>query len=63
MEGEQGECIGSTKGGDRDQLELPPNQVEFVRKLALPEEDRHRILYENARRLFRLPLPPGSAGA
>ncbi|MFO8007157.1 MAG: glycoside hydrolase family 3 C-terminal domain-containing protein, partial [Candidatus Brocadiia bacterium] len=34
MEGEQGECLASQNGGDRDQLELPENQVEFVRKLA-----------------------------
>lgn len=34
MEGEDGECIGSMNGGDRDRLELPPNQVEFVRNIA-----------------------------
>ena len=32
--------------------------VEFVRQLSLPDADRDKILYENARRLFRLPLPP-----
>jgi len=31
--------------------------VEFVEQLELPEPDRHAILYENARRLFSLPLP------
>jgi predicted TIM-barrel fold metal-dependent hydrolase len=32
--------------------------VEFVPPLELAESDRRRIMYENARRLFRLPLPP-----
>jgi uncharacterized protein len=32
--------------------------VEFVRQLELPEQDLRLIMYENARRLFRLPLPP-----
>lgn len=32
--------------------------VEFVRQLKLAESDRLRIMYENARQLFRLPLPP-----
>jgi predicted TIM-barrel fold metal-dependent hydrolase len=32
--------------------------VEFVRQLKMPESDRHAMLYENARRLFKLPLPP-----
>jgi hypothetical protein len=32
--------------------------VEFVRQLKLPEQDRALILYENSRRLFKLPLPP-----
>lgn len=32
--------------------------VEFVRQLTLTPGDRHAIMYENARRLFRLPLPP-----
>lgn len=31
--------------------------VEFVNQLRLSDADRHAILYENARRLFRLPLP------
>jgi uncharacterized protein len=31
--------------------------VEFVRQLKLPPADRHAILYENSRRLFKLPLP------
>jgi predicted TIM-barrel fold metal-dependent hydrolase len=35
--------------------------VEFVRQLKMPEPDRHAILYENARRLFKLPLPPLAA--
>jgi predicted TIM-barrel fold metal-dependent hydrolase len=35
--------------------------VEFVRQLKLPEEDRQAILYENARKLFRIPLPPAAA--
>lgn len=30
--------------------------VEFVRQLRLPAPDLHAIMYENARRLFRLPL-------
>ena len=32
--------------------------VEFVRQLKLSDEQRQAILYENARRLFKLPLPP-----
>ena len=35
--------------------------VEFVRQLKMPEAHRHAIMYENARRLFRLPLPPADA--
>jgi uncharacterized protein len=35
--------------------------VEFVRQLKMPEADRHAILYENSRRLFKLPLPPLAA--
>ena len=31
--------------------------VEFVRQLRMPETNRHAILYENSRRLFKLPLP------
>jgi predicted TIM-barrel fold metal-dependent hydrolase len=34
--------------------------VEFVQQLKLSEADRHLILYENSRRLFKLPLPPAS---
>lgn len=42
--------------------------VEFVRQLKLSEADRRAIMYENTRKLFKLPLPPlpppvGSAGA
>jgi predicted TIM-barrel fold metal-dependent hydrolase len=32
--------------------------MDFVRQLRMPEADRHAMLYENARRLFKLPLPP-----
>lgn len=32
--------------------------VEFVRQLKMPDAHRHQIMYENARRLFKLPLPP-----
>ena len=32
--------------------------VEFVRQLKLSEGQRQAIVYENARRLFKLPLPP-----
>jgi hypothetical protein len=32
--------------------------VEFVKQLRLPDADRRLIMYENARRLFKLPLPP-----
>jgi len=32
--------------------------VQFVNQLKLPEEDRRLIMYENARKLFKLPLPP-----
>lgn len=31
--------------------------LEFVRQLKLTDSDRHAIMYENARRLFKLPLP------
>jgi predicted TIM-barrel fold metal-dependent hydrolase len=31
--------------------------VDFMQQLKLSDTDRHAILYENARRLFRLPLP------
>jgi predicted TIM-barrel fold metal-dependent hydrolase len=32
--------------------------AEFVGQLQLSEAHRRKILYENARCLFRLPLPP-----
>jgi hypothetical protein len=32
--------------------------VEFVKQLELPQADKRLIMYENSRRLFRLPLPP-----
>ncbi|MEX2154251.1 MAG: amidohydrolase family protein [Gemmatimonadaceae bacterium] len=32
--------------------------VEFVRQLKLPALDVHAMMYENARQLFKLPLPP-----
>lgn len=32
--------------------------VEFVRQLPLSDADRQAIMYENTRRLFKLPLPP-----
>ena len=31
--------------------------LEFVRQLKLSDADRHKIMYENARKLFKLPLP------
>lgn len=31
--------------------------VDFVRQLKLPPDHRHAIMYENARALFKLPLP------
>ena len=38
--------------------------LEFVRGIDLVERDRHLLLYENTRRLFKLPLPPApEAGA
>ena len=37
--------------------------VEFVRQLKLPEADLNAIMYENARTLFKLRLPPPSASA
>jgi uncharacterized protein len=36
--------------------------VEFVRQLELPEADLRLIMYENSRRLFKLPLPPMDPG-
>jgi len=33
LEGEGGECIGTTDGGDREAIELPPNQIEFLRDM------------------------------
>ncbi len=35
--------------------------VEFVGQLRLAPQDRHAIMYENARRLFKLPLPAAAA--
>jgi predicted TIM-barrel fold metal-dependent hydrolase len=32
--------------------------VEFMGQLKLSDADRRAILYENSRRLFKLPLPP-----
>jgi predicted TIM-barrel fold metal-dependent hydrolase len=32
--------------------------VDFVSRLEVSERDRHLILYENSRRIFKLPLPP-----
>ena len=37
--------------------------VEFVKQLKLPEADLNAIMYENARTLFKLRLPPLSASA
>jgi predicted TIM-barrel fold metal-dependent hydrolase len=37
--------------------------VEFVKQLKMPEPDRHALLFENTRRLFRLPLPAGGPAA
>jgi len=37
--------------------------VEFARQLKLKDEDRQAIMYENTRRLFKLPLPPHNAAA
>ena len=37
--------------------------VEFVRQLKLPEADLNAIMYENARTLFKLRLPPLSPSA
>ncbi len=33
MEGEQGECIGAPDGGDKRDLSVPPNQLEFLRAM------------------------------
>ncbi|HVX89523.1 MAG TPA: amidohydrolase family protein [Gemmatimonadales bacterium] len=35
--------------------------LEFVRGLEIGERDRQLLLYENTRRLFKLPLPPAPA--
>lgn len=35
--------------------------LEFVRGLEIAERDRQLLLYENTRRLFKLPLPPAPA--
>lgn len=35
--------------------------VNFVKQLGLPEEAYTAMMYENARRLFKLPLPPSPA--
>jgi predicted TIM-barrel fold metal-dependent hydrolase len=32
--------------------------VDFTSRLQIPERDRRLLMYENTRRLFRLPLPP-----
>jgi len=36
--------------------------VEFVSQLKLSDEQRTKICYENARRIFKLPLPPSNVG-
>ncbi len=33
LEGEAGEAIGSADGSDREAIELPPNQIEFLRDM------------------------------
>jgi beta-glucosidase len=33
MEGEQGECIGAPEGGDRPDIDIPANQLEFLRTM------------------------------
>ena len=33
MEGEQGECIGAPEGGDKDGIDIPENQLEFLREM------------------------------
>ncbi len=33
LEGEEGDAVASTSGGDRARIELPPNQLEFLREL------------------------------
>ncbi|MGF1451112.1 MAG: glycoside hydrolase family 3 C-terminal domain-containing protein [Opitutales bacterium] len=33
MEGEQGECIGAPDGGDKSSIQLPENQLKFLRQL------------------------------
>lgn len=33
MEGEQGECIGAPDGGDKSDIGLPPNQLQFLREM------------------------------
>ena len=33
MEGEEGECVASASGGDRDDLRLPPHQLAFLRRV------------------------------
>jgi predicted TIM-barrel fold metal-dependent hydrolase len=33
--------------------------VEFMKKLRMPQKDKNLILYQNAARLFRIPLPEG----
>lgn len=35
--------------------------IEFVKQLKMTDEHRHQIMYENARRLFKLPLPARDA--
>ena len=43
MEGENGECILSSSGGDRDFLGLPEVQLEYVRKLRLKLGDKKLV--------------------
>lgn len=33
LEGEQGECIGAPDGGDKAGIDLPPNQLQFLREM------------------------------
>lgn len=44
MEGESGEVIGAVEGGDRDGIDLPPNQLELIRMLRRKAPNKPLIL-------------------
>jgi beta-glucosidase len=44
LEGEEGEAIMNKTGGDRKEITLPPNQVEFIRQLKMKSGNKPLIV-------------------